>query len=139
MLQNLPLNRVYLTGDFNIDLLKTSATDFEDIIYGQGFCPLISIATHFKPGCTPSSIDNILTNSSDSIIKSGVCHNVTGHHCPMFCTTSLEYNLCKCEYNVPKYDFSETNMNNFEIKFNEYNHNMGSFDGIPINEQNLKN
>ena len=89
LLQKLPINNVYLTGDFNIDLLKNSANEFEDILYSNGFTPLISIATHFKPGCNPSCIDNILTNSTDSLIKSGVCNNVSGHHCPIICIYNI--------------------------------------------------
>ena len=40
---------------------------FESVIYGNNMIPLISLATHFKPGCNPSLIDNILTNSSENI------------------------------------------------------------------------
>ena len=32
--------------------------------------PLISLTTHFKPGCNPSLLDNVLTNS----LESGVSH-----------------------------------------------------------------
>ena len=46
----LPQYNVYLTGDFNIDLHKHTAAAFEDIMFGNGFFPLIYIATHFKPG-----------------------------------------------------------------------------------------
>ena len=55
----LPQSNVYLTGDFNIDLHKHTAAAFEDKMFGNGFSPLISIATHLKPGCSPSCIDNI--------------------------------------------------------------------------------
>ena len=43
LLQKLPSSNVYLTGDINTDLLKSSISDFEDIMYGNGFVPLISI------------------------------------------------------------------------------------------------
>ena len=72
LLEKLPSSNVHITGDFNIDLHSNGATDFESIIYGSGYAPLVSIATHFKPGCNPSCIDNIFSNSTDAIIMSGV-------------------------------------------------------------------
>ena len=48
-------------GDFNIDLLKPNA-EFEGVIYGNNMIPTITLATHEKPGCKPSLIDNILIN-----------------------------------------------------------------------------
>ena len=39
ILQKRPLTNVYLSGDFNIDLLKNTAVELEDIIYGNGFAP----------------------------------------------------------------------------------------------------
>ena len=50
-------------------------------MFGNGFSLLLSIATHFKPGCSPSCIDNILTNSTDLVVSSF-------HHCPVFCLVS---------------------------------------------------
>lgn len=75
-----PKCNVILTSDFNIDLHKPNIADFEDAIYGNGFVPLVSIATHFKPGCNPSCIDNVFTNSVDNIRMSGVCENTVSHH-----------------------------------------------------------
>ena len=138
ILQKLPLTNVYLSGDFNIDLLKNTAVEFEDIIYGNGFAPLISIATHFKPGCNPSCIDNILTNSIDSIITSGVCKTVSNHHCPIFCLTSAKWKPCESESNVPKYDYNETNMIKFENAFSAYLHNKNYFNEVDLNEVNFK-
>ena len=42
-------------------------------MFGNGFYLLLSIATHFKPGCSPSCIDNILTNSTDLVVSSLSC------------------------------------------------------------------
>ena len=138
LLQKLPLNNVYLTGDFNIDLLKNSANKLEDVLYSNGFAPLISIATHFKPGCNPSCLDNILTNSTDSIIKSGVCNNVNSHHCPVFCITSIKWNPCKADLNLPKYDFNESNMIKFETEFIKYLNNKAYFVDAILDEINFE-
>ena len=114
LLQKLPNSNVYITGDFNINLLKHNLDEYESIIFGSGYTPLVSIATHFKPGCDPSCIDNIFTNSIDSIIKSGVCPATVTHHSPIFCQIAT---TCKtCEPNVPvkRYDYNETNMIEYE-------------------------
>ena len=72
----LPQSNVYLTGDFNIDLHKHTAAAFEDIMSGNGFSLIISIATHFKHGCSPSWIHNILTNSTDLVVSSDLFVNL---------------------------------------------------------------
>ena len=69
----LPQSNVYLTGVFTIDLHKHTAAVFEDIMFGNGFSPVISIATHFKPDCSIFCIDNILTNSTDLGVSSVFC------------------------------------------------------------------
>lgn len=121
LMQKLPKSNVYLSGDFNSDLHKRDSSDFEDIVYGNGYAPVISIATHFKPGCNPSCIDNVLTNSTDTIISSGVCKTKVTHHFPIFCLTSAKWKSCDGSTpNLPKYDFSESNMLNFENDFFNY-------------------
>ena len=92
VLVNLPSKRVIILGDFNDDLFRPDSQKFEHTIYSNNMIPLISLATHFKPGCNPSLIDNILTNSSENIkmtgvFESGVSHH---HHHPIFCFFELE-------------------------------------------------
>ena len=41
LMTKLPHSNVYLTGDFNIDLLGNSATELEDTVFVNGFNPLI--------------------------------------------------------------------------------------------------
>ena len=86
---------VILTGDFNINLHDQNISDFEDSTLGNGFVPLVSIATHFKPGCNPSCIDNIFTNSVENIVLSGVVENTVSHHLPLFCFSDIQLNACK--------------------------------------------
>ena len=137
LLQKLPLNNVYLCGDFNVNLLKNSASEFENILFSNGFAPTISIATHFKPGCLPSCIDNILTNSTDSIIRSGVCNIVSSHHCPIFCITSTKWDPCEAELNLPSHDFNETNMIKFQSEFMNYLYSKEHFNEAIIDETNF--
>ena len=94
LMKNLPNENVTITGDFNIDFLSKNS-DFEQILYSNHFIPLISIATHEKPGCKGSLIDNILTNSTDNFLTSGVLESRVSHHHPVFCC----FNSCN---GVPK-------------------------------------
>ena len=113
---SLPNSNLIITGDFNIDLHKPGNTQFEDVLYGNGLVPLISIATHHKPGCQPSCIDNIYVNlaDSDSINLSGVCEDQITHHLPLFCISNIGYRVsADSKKQLPHYDFCESNMDSF--------------------------
>ena len=111
-------HKTIISGDYNIDLLKQNAStsEFENLIYGNGFAPVISQPTHFKPGCRPSCLDNILVNNIDHIKSSGVFSATITHHHPILAVYELKL---KCEdptlKNMPKYNFSESNYFKFEI------------------------
>ena len=115
IMQLLPNKGVVIVGDFNDDLFKPDSSKFEEILYGNNFIPLISLPTHFKPGCDPSLLDNILTNSIENVIMAGVFENGVSHHHP---TVSFIDDIMPKEQgsiNVgPKYDFCESNQNYFE-------------------------
>ena len=116
LMKSLPQENVTLTGDFNIDLLTQmrDTTEFEQIIYSNNLIPLISMATHAKPGCNESLIDNILVNSTNDIVTSGILESKVSHHSPIFCFIS-----CRAKENdkeakaTPKYDYCESNMESF--------------------------
>ena len=138
LFQKLPSSNVYLTGDFNLDMLTPTISDYKDTIYGHGFAPLISIATHFKPGCKPSCIDNILTNSTDNIIKSGVCESAASHHLPIFCLIQSSCKISEDEPNLHRYDYNESNMSKFEEIFKTYFHESNYFHESEFNEKNFE-
>ena len=58
---------------------------FESTIFSNNMIPLISLATHFKPVCNPSLLDNFLTNSLENIKVAGVFESGVSHHHPIFC------------------------------------------------------
>ena len=83
--ETLPKHQTFLMGDFNIDLLQKHIDhDYENSIFTNGYAPSISIYTHDKPGCKKSCIDNILTNSVESIILTGTITDNISHHLPIF-------------------------------------------------------
>ena len=132
LLNQAPDRNVILLGDFNFNLFNKGSASFENILYGNNFIPLISLATHHKPGCVPSLIDNILTNSTDNIVSAGLLDTRVSHHSPIFCILECsmpeepEPDPCK-----PKYDYCESNMTKFlediqtnfcgQVRYNEEN------------------
>jgi len=118
LLEKLPSSNVIISGDFNINLHGSVKSEYEDKFFGHGYTPLISIATHLKPGCTPSCIDNIFTNSYENVKVSGACENQVSHHFPIFCFFKYRYSNDKSHCTVdnvcPKYDYCETNLIKFK-------------------------
>ena len=134
LIQTLPSKRVIILGDFNDDLFKTDSQNFESIMYGNDMTPLISLATHFKPGCIPSLIENILTNSVDNLKIAGVFESGVSHHRPIFCFVDDEVPKSeKIDSNIPKYDYCETNLNNFHKEIEMMSHK-----GIEYSECNFE-
>ena len=119
----LPEKNVVTMGDFNIDLLKPNS-DFESSFYCNNMIPIISIATHEKQECKPSLIDNIFINTSETLEIAVVLDNKISHHSPIFCflnhcNPSIQVN----ELKSPKYDYCETNIDNFIDKVQHLNEN----------------
>ena len=116
ILSELPDKNVTLLGDFNFNILDKSyiSSRFEDTLYSNNMIPVISVATHEKPGCDPTLIDNILTNSTDNLIAAGVLEGRVSHHFPIFCI--LDCSMPKNDQpqkTQAKYDYCQTNINKF--------------------------
>ena len=117
LLRELPSENVHISGDYNIDLLSRGSDEFEQLIYEKNLIPTISIATHEKPGCKASLIDNILTNLTGKLLLSGVLKSRVSHH-------FQSLNIFECssqssatpERRCPKYDFRETNIAKFTLE-----------------------
>ena len=78
---------IYLAGDFNLDLLKTSnhtpTFDFLEIMMTQLILPSITIPTRMNP-INNSLIDNIMTNNIHPNLKSGNLTVGISDHLPSF-------------------------------------------------------
>ena len=128
IMSKLPDNKTFILGDFNIDLLDTTdknTQSFEDIIITSGFTPLISIHTHQKPNCRKTCIDNILTNTCETVKASGTIENGMYHHNPIFQISSIK--TSQADKNDEKttifYDYSKKNVGKF-CAFLERNSNV---------------
>lgn len=118
ILEKLPKSRTHVMGDFNINLhSKTLASIrvFEEEVLGLGFTPLISTLTHEKPGCEPSCIDNILTNSPENTIASGtIALGVSHHHAVFQLFNGIDKACSNEERTVQYYDYCKSNVDKFE-------------------------
>ena len=117
ILDELP-KKCYIGGDFNIDLHDKKRNkhiqELEDITMSRGFFPLISIATHVKPGCKPSCIDNLITNDIENILISGIIEEKISHHFPVFHIFNSDMKPIKntSKY-IQYYDYCNSNVDNF--------------------------
>ena len=122
ILNSLPKANVHVLGDFNVDLLKLNkdGKKFETSFYSYNMIPTISVATHEKPGCTPSLIDNIFINSTENLLNSGILENKISHHSPIFCFMNIRVPIKKEDQNkCPKYDYCESKVNQFLEKIDD--------------------
>ena len=75
MLEKIKHNKMYICGDFNIDLLKydchQNSRSFIDLFFSLGFYPLITKPTRIT-NSTSSLIDNIFTNEFIVQMNSGL-------------------------------------------------------------------
>ena len=114
-----PKKNVHILGDFNINIHDQGSKlvdDFENIIFGLGLVPLISISTHHKPGCKETCIDNILTNSTDDVTHSGTISTCISHHNSIF-TILKSPVITNTNQSDPKhlqyYDYNNKNVSKF--------------------------
>lgn len=122
ILSYLKLKDSYILGDFNINLHKikdSPCQNYEELIIAEGFFPSISIATHEKPQCQKTCIDNILCNSLGDLVASGAIKNHISHHHSIFTVSSIS-NPCvdNNEKMTIYYEYSLENMKklNLELK-----------------------
>ena len=122
----LPDTNVVIMGDFNINLFESDSHVFESSLYGNNMIPIISLASHEKPGCSPTLIDNILINSTENLISAGLFEDGVSHHFPIFCFLDWDTpQNSKKPDRFPKYDYCESNINKFldgidSLRTNEY-------------------
>ena len=113
----LPDKGVHIMGDFNIDLLESKSkimSNFEDCILRNGYSPVISIATHKRPNCKKSCIDNILTNDVEKTLLSGTLTETIGHHSMVFEISEATLPKPeKSEKHIQYYNFSNANVTKF--------------------------
>ena len=78
--------KIFIMGDFNINLFHYNAPVklFEETFICNGFNPVISTATHCKPNCHKSCIDNIFVKNVEGVLKNGTIETDISHHKSLF-------------------------------------------------------
>ena len=117
IINKLPRKPTFILGDFNIDLNKENdpiKNHFEEIFLSHGLLPSISLTTHKRNLSKGSCIDNIFTNSIDTVSHSGTIHDRGTDRSPIFITSQLNLDGKSCKINAPKqklyYNFSNENI-----------------------------
>ena len=109
--------QAHIAGDFNINLHDTNSKriqEYENVLFSRGFFPTISTATHEKPGCKPSCIDNFITNDIENVIVSGTIPNPITHHFQIFQIFESSVNKSKSNTKYTQYyDYCNSNVETF--------------------------
>jgi len=125
LLTDLPQDNVYITGDFNVNLhaiADNHSKNFESVLLGKGFSPLISVSTHQMPNHSGTCIDNIISNNFDNIIISGTIDDRVSHHAPLVLVSSTPAVCLHSPDEVKEpllkyhYDFSPSNVSSLQDK-----------------------
>ena len=126
LLEALPKNNVYITGDFNINLHNitenANAKQYEETFLTNGFSPLISLWTHQMPNPLQTCIDNIFSNNFDNIFITGTIEDRVSHHLPLVLVCDIFCDNAPDPINsaVPKtsyrYNFSQSNISALQDK-----------------------
>ena len=147
ILDKLPRDNVYMSGDFNINLhdIEDSGTaaKFEKVLLEHGYSPTISLWTHCMPNQRETCIDNIFTNAFENITSSGTFLECVSHHLPIVCTSnSADFEIGNATNNndstpPPRYEFNQLNCENLRDCAHEiadrHLQSLNNFDGF-LNE-----
>ena len=119
ILQILPKTATYLMGDYNLNLLDTDNNKniqaFEELLLSEGLFPVISIATHHRPNCKGTCIDNIFTNRIEAVSRSGIVEDSGIGHSPIFSSSKQNFGNSKTtkEKITQYYSYSRENTERF--------------------------
>ena len=91
-----PDSEAIILEDFNFNLFSQSnhTSTFEEKIFCNGFTPVISTATHKKPNCRFTRIDNIFVNNYERVISSCTLESHISHHRSLTLLYSLRNDPC---------------------------------------------
>ena len=115
---------IFLSGDFNIDLLKVDkspiADSFLNLMLSNFFKPLIIKPTRIVDNSSPSLIDNIFINSLEPTTISGNLINKISDHLPSF-TFFETGNKIKVKKQTMIRDYRNFNKDNYINEAKEIN------------------
>jgi Txe/YoeB family toxin of Txe-Axe toxin-antitoxin module len=106
---------VYLTGDFNINLLNAAShlltEEFLELMYSYSFLPLINRPTRVTNN-TATLIDNIWVNEFNENLTNGIFYTDITDHFPIF-TINCEFKIKAKVQFILKREYTNENKTNF--------------------------
>ena len=114
---------IYLTGDFNINLLNSSnhtpTAEFLELLFSFSFFPTINKPTRIT-STSATIIDNIFMNNLHSqSITAGILASDVSDHCPVFCISPFSILTHETDKYITKRIFNECNKARFVEILNE--------------------
>ena len=110
---------LYLTGDFNIDLLSTSqntytpASEFTELLFSYSVFPTINKPTRITSS-SATIIDNVFVNNlHNQVITSGIIASDVSDHCPIFCSTPFSIRNNDSDKYISKRTFNDNSRARF--------------------------
>ena len=132
----------YLTGDFNLDLLRypdhEPTQEFVDCLFSHMFVPLINRPTRITAH-SATLIDNIFTNHFTPRFLKGIVISDISDHLPVFAYVSddsLTHDHKRIG-NRPMRNFSAANLNNFKTRLSQVNWTALLNDNEPNDSYNI--
>ena len=123
------IKRFYITGDFNIDLLKYEIVpkyqDFYNMMASNGYLPQITMPTRLTD-TTMSIIDNIYTNTfTEDIFSGNIILQITDHLL-QFISVNKKHTVNHIKSNYYKRDYKMFNEQDFlnDLSANDWDNNI---------------
>ena len=119
---------IYLTGDFNINLLNADShiltSEFIELMFSTSLLPTINKPTRVGRS-SATIIDNIFINNTHyNVIDAGILTSDISDHFPVFCITPFnEHSSSRVNY-VTKRKYNDLNKAKFESRMSEINWNL---------------
>ena len=125
----------YITGDFNLDLLKHEShsinAKFLEVLFSYGFLPMITKPTHITAHST-TLIDNIFTNNTTISSKNGLIVSDISDHLPIFSiVTAGRSSSLKNKNYITVRNMSEKRTEEFKTKLENTNWEFDKESGDP--------
>ena len=112
---------IFITGDFNIDYIKSSNERFKNIVKSYSLTQLVNEPTHYTENSS-SLIDLILTTNPNLFLLHGVGDPFAGgeirYHCPIFGIIKFQKPRTKC-FQRKIWKYSEGNYDLFRQKLSD--------------------
>ena len=115
--------RLFICGDFNIDLIKTDSSQesksFSEMMNSPAMFPLINKPTRITTR-TATLIDNIFTNEIKYTVDSGIIIDDLSDHLPIFALCDFEVERNNISMHHEGNHITDTNLEALKLKLKQH-------------------